>query len=284
MYNFNIRVEKIIEINNMIYVKSYNNLYILCKIEKEREKIIKYSILDNSYYTIIKNNDGNIITRYKENDYILYKVDDKTEINVSEIKRNIKLDYEEEKNWINNWIIKIDKTEKAIENIQYEIVEDTKDYFMGLAELSIMILKYHNLEKIEKEKSICRIRITEESFRNPNNIIIDYKERDIAEYIKYLFYEKNINSKNIIRIIEVFEISQESVYMVLARLMFPTNYFDCLEKIIIDEDKEIDKIKKIIDRADDYEQLLYRYIERYCNNLIYEMEWIKKNKKINSCF
>ena len=108
-------------------------------------------------------------------------------------------------------------------------------------------------------------RITNElfDFKNPLNIIIDYRIRDIAEYIKYNFFYNNLEVFD--QIINKFNLNKEEYKLLFARLLLITQYYDIYEKII-DEKKEEKEIEFIILKLNNYEKYLkkiYLYLKRY---------------------
>ena len=69
--------------------------------------------------------------------------------------------------------------------------ENAISYFKGIFE------RYPRYES----KTVSHIRITDNNFNDPQNIVIDYPSRDIAEYLKYILFSnsKFTCSKNSIK-------------------------------------------------------------------------------------
>ena len=144
-----------------------------------------------------------------------------------------------------------------------------------MAENAILFLEYNKDKAISNYSSFCRKRITDRFFRYPDNIIIDDKERDIAEYIKYLFFEKKESNAQILQFLDHIDYKKINKYLVYARLLFPTNYFDLIEKEKINQKYSKEDIDFIIKNSENYELLLSKISVKYFTN-INEVDWLKK--------
>ena len=262
-YNYNLK-NPIISRNKNIYVKDNNKIYLLQKVNNTDNNFKS----DKTYYKVIKNRNNNYVSNYQNENYILIELDDKISmedivINDHKMVINNKID------WIELWKNKIDSIEKKYRDINNAEIIDSLDYYLGLSENALLFLIY-NESKIKKtNKSICRKRINK-NYRMPNNAIIDYKERDISEYIKYLYF----NNKNIDEFLCKIDLKKYNKYLIYARLLFPTYYFDIVEEYL--DNKNIDgKINKIIKKIDKYEVFLNRIYKKIFleDN---QIEWIKK--------
>ena len=106
---------------------------------------------------------------------------------------------------------------------------------------------------------------------NPFNLVIDYKVRDVAEYIKSVFFygenscvEGVVNSENMIvdkcniileRIFKKYIFDNEALKLLFARLLFPSYYFDLYENVI-DNSLNENVISCIIKKSSAYEEFL----------------------------
>lgn len=271
IYNYNLENPIVYSINNKIFIKDNNDIYLL---EKTNKKKIYYeiSLIDNSYNKIIKTKRNDLFLKYKNNLYILEK------INMNRIKSNEVLkDYKNVKiikknNWKELWINKVNEIEK-IRITDNDIIE-LNSYYMGLAESAISFLN-NNKDKIEeKQNSICRIRINDKDYRNNNNIIIDYKERDYAEYIKYLFFSnKEKEATDFLKKIDLKKYNKELIF---SRLLFPTYYYDIVENIVLSNNKQKEQIEIIKKNIKKYELFLFKSSELLFSKQV--IEWIKKNR------
>ena len=110
-------------------------------------------------------------------------------------------------------------------------------------------------------------------YLNPMNFVIDYKERDIGEFLKSYVLNNNYSKESIDKYLNYF--SKEKVYLLISRVLFPSYYFDIYEAIILNNVEE-EQINEVINKKDNIIYLLYLMFEKYKNYNITEIEWIKK--------
>lgn len=294
-YYYNLNPEEIRQVNKMYKFKINNDFYTLMEIENDIKKIneiyeisIELNIRGIYTHTIITNLQNSIITYINNNAYVLLKTYSKMdeEINLkhviefSNITTNIvKNDSLKRDNWYQLWINKIDYFEYQINQIgkKYKLIRESFSYYAGILETGISLLVNTKLTNITL--SICHNRIRKNDtlfdLYNPFNFIIDSKVRDVAEYFKEQF-KYNDPYESIIKYLEYNNLTDDEIRLFYIRMFYPSFYFDLYEEII-SSSKEEKEIKKIIDKAEEYELLLKKlYI--YINNKIAlpEIEWIKK--------
>lgn len=284
-YYYNLNIDNIHQKNKNYYFKVNNLQYMLLEcINEEINDIYSLNVyLTKNYpfYKIILNKDNKVITIINETNYILLEINNNIkELNLNEIIKinNISIvnfNKLRRDNWYTLWTNKIDYFEYQINQIgkKYPIIRESFNYYIGLAETAISLIKSINNEGMYLSLSHKRINNAFDLY-NPLNLIIDVRIRDICEYFKFCFFE----NKNIFKELELFlnynKLSyNESVYF-LARMLFPTYYFDLYEKIIANEVKE-EEIKKIISKVDKYEKLLKYIYLNFKNNNLY-IEWLEK--------
>ena len=246
---------------------------------------------DTLIHEIIINKDNSIITYYNNIPYILCKIN----ININKpitlgeinylsskvISTNSKITYH---SWQDLWSIKMDYLEKVINENgkKYPIIVDSFNYFVGMAENAISY--YNNLSNKEVDNNslvishrIININDTVYAIYDPVNIIIDHKARDIAEYIKYSFFNDNNNIFKELNIYFKYNYyTKDDVVMLLARVLYPSFYFNMYEDIMINS-KEEKIITNITSKLDKYELYLTR-VFKYFNNF-YNLpipEWLNK--------
>ena len=234
---------------------------------------------DTLIHEIIINKDNSIITYYNNIPYILCKIN----ININKpitlgeinylsskvISTNSKITYH---SWQDLWSIKMDYLEKVINENgkKYPIIVDSFNYFVGMAENAISY--YNNLSNKEVDNNslvishrIININDTVYAIYDPVNIIIDHKARDIAEYIKYSFFSDNANIFNELNIYFKYNYyTRDDVVILLARVLYPSFYFNMYEDIMINS-KEEKIITNITSKLDKYELYLAR-VFKYFNN------------------
>lgn len=298
MYYYNLRIDNITQNNNNYYFTINNDNYCFTiytrdiKESNEIYKLNKYMLSSNILvHEIIPNKDNYVVTIINNIPYILYKIyiNKNKKLTINELTYLSNYTYQVDKiltrnNWNILWSNKIDYFEYQINQMgkKYPILVDTFAYFTGLAENAISYVKYTTLEtQIETSDnpviSHRKINNTVESLYNPLNIILDHKSRDIAEYIKLSFLNKNTNIYQ--ELDSYFSNNYYSEYglrLLYARIIYPSFYFDMYEQIIQGLRKESDLLN-IVSLLDDYELYLkemYYYLKKYHN--IPEIDWITK--------
>lgn len=298
MYYYNLRIDNITQNNNNYYFTINNDNYCFTiytrdiKESNEIYKLNKYMLSSNILvHEIIPNKDNYVVTIINNIPYILYKIyiNKNKQLNINELTYLSNYTYQVDKiltrnNWNILWSNKIDYFEYQINQMgkKYPILVDTFAYFTGLAENAISYVKYTTLEtQMETSDnpviSHRKINNTIEPLYNPLNIILDHKSRDIAEYIKLSFLNKNTNIYQ--ELDSYFSSNYYSEYglrLLYARIIYPSFYFDMYEQIIQGLRKESDLLN-IVSLLDDYELYLkemYYYLKKYHN--IPEIDWITK--------
>lgn len=253
-YRLNNMLSNIIPLNNIIPNK-YNS---------------PISIVDNTSYILLENKNKNIISLPAISNISNTPITNTTY--VQNLERN---------NWETLWSEKIDYYEMQIgENRKkYPLIRESFDYFIGMGEIAISYLVNTKLEekpttydnKVPAHNSILN------SLYDPSNFILDHKARDLAEYIKYSFWNNNHNIFNELN--EYFSHNYFSVYgirVLFSRIMYPSFYFYLYDDIIT-EKKEEKELSTIINRINEYEHFLYNiylYLNKFYN--IPEIAYIKK--------
>jgi len=295
---YNVNVDNLLKINDNYYFFYKNKKFILHKIE---DMTIDYNAVyqlnqillrDNyPFFRMILNKDSQIITTIQLDKYILMMdndVNDK-QIDLNDLlQTNIKIEKPikqfnslKRTNWGILWKTKIDYLENFVNhNInKYCHIQKYINYFIGVAENSIVylnhILSFENFD-MASNQVISHKRININSLKdlyNPLNLIIDHYSRDIAEYMKTSFFCNKIIEYDLLYNIQL---SREDVFCIIARLMFPSYFFDVFECLVLDKISEKD-ILRLIDQANEYEIYLLNII----NNLkqkynIMEIKWLKK--------
>lgn len=301
-YYYNLNPNKIKQIFNYYYFYVNNELYYFIiytrKIEDIKaiyefnQNMIKKNILVNE---IINNATNTIITYINQIPYILVKVsiNINKSISLAEIYylSSHNIPYKNQlmrSNWANLWTNKIDYLEYHHEqNYQkYPILSESFNYFIGMAENAISYVN-NVIATLKIEKTDIGV-ISHDKFKlddtvyalyDPENIIIDHKARDIAEYIKLSFFKDNY--KIFDELDEYFKHNYFSFYgmsLLIARIIYPSFYFELYDEVIQGIINE-SEVLKITSRIDEYEKYLsdcLNYFHKYY--AIYDINWLKKNK------
>ena len=187
-------------------------------------------------------------------------------------------------NWVNLWSEKIDYYEYQISELsrKYKILHNTIDYYIGLGENAISYL-VNNQEKNKQERFILshkRIKTNYNSFEfyNPLSYIIDSRVRDTTEYIKDAFFNDMIGINEVKNIIIYNNYNYDEYVLFIARLLFPSYYFDIYDEII-NNDLDENNIIKIVNKTKDYEIFLSQIISYILSNniMIEQIDWLKKD-------
>lgn len=262
----------------IMYERNLEEMDTLVKLNKEM--IERGSLV----HEIVLTKDGKAVFLCDNNSYALLRVyiNENIPIKIEDIF--YMLDYNDtikpnniigRMNWANLWSSKVDYFEYHIGHLikKYPYIYKTIDYYLGLAENAISYVK--DIKTPASLISIChrRIGVTSTLFDlyNPFNLVIDYKVRDIAEYIKSVFFygenscvEGVVNSENMIvdkcniileRIFKKYLFDNEALKLLFARLLFPSYYFDLYENVI-DNSLNENVISCIIKKSSAYEEFL----------------------------
>lgn len=217
---------------------------------------------------IIVNQLGNYISNYNGVSYILMKIyaDNKRRISINDIDYlgNSLYTNKTISNWGVLWSKKIDYLENLISQFgkKYPIMVNSFNYFVGMAENAI---SYFNSIKLTENYSyyishkVMNIDKVVDCFYNPLNIIFDYKVRDIAEYIKKVFfcidYDKSKIYNEINKYFSNNKFTITDIRLLIARLLYPSFYFELYEKILVEGQNE-KIILDVVSNIDDYEKYL----------------------------
>ena len=194
--------------------------------------------------------------------------------NIQLPEKNYKLNRSD---WYFLWSRKCDYIHKHSEILESKnkIASEPLEYFLGMTETAITYLKYNLKTKVNHEKlSVCHNRVNDIEIRNPLNIVVDNKERDISEYFKYLFINKRQNILSIRAVINESKLNYEGFIRLYARMLYPSHYFDTYEKIVQNQENE-KKILEVVKRIDEYECYI-REIYNEINKIIEikKIDWI----------
>lgn len=233
-------------------------LYLILDLNKARE-YYQLSHMVNYCNQIIKNIFGEITTTIEKNNYLLIKKI--PHISIQKLisnyyyvnKKAIKL------NWKYLWIEKHDYMEKyySIVRGKYPIIDESMPYYLSMLEFAIYLLK-----EFENYSSIGYIQhkiMSNDQYFNPLNLIIDFKERDIAEYLKYIFFNNRYQEIDI-RSILMIEKNTLQYELIIARLLLPNYYFNIVDEIIMEKENE-ELLKEIVLKNKSYINFIKRIIK-----------------------
>lgn len=292
-YFYNIKVDKLTN-DGKFYSFIYNGytyrLYIFDNsIDINDILYTNYNLVGNTLMSeIIYNKDNNIISNFNNTNYILLRiyVNINKKISLEEISYISLMSPQNKKNiqWGLLWSKKIDYLEELInENGKsYPLIVDSFNYFVGLAENAIEyfnLIEFNDEEKITASHKLFKLNSTVDDLYNPLNVIYDYRVRDVAEYIKLSFFNNSYKIFNeLYNYLKNNNLSLNEIKLLVARLLYPSFYFDMYDDILIDN-KEEKILLDIIVKLDQYEEYLSQiisFLKRYYD--IDEINWLKKRR------
>lgn len=292
-YYYNLRIDELHNKDDNYYFNINNNNFIFKpytgNIERSYDIYKLNTIMSNKFNidNIILNKYNNPLTKINDNFYILTSNKKEKKLTLPLISNmalnNINIESLERNKWEVLWENKVDYYEMQLgENEKkYPLIRESFDYFVGLAENAISYLVNTKLElkpTINDQKVVSHNNI-EISLNEPSNLILDHKARDVAEYIKYSFFNNNQNIFNELN--EYFYHNYYSPYgirVLFSRILYPSFYFNTYDKIISGKVEE-QELNKIISKINNYEIYLYNiylYLRKYYN--IPSVEWLKKTR------
>lgn len=286
-YYYNLNINTIHQKEKNYYFKADNKNYLLLKCTniEEPDDIYRLNIYLSQIlpvHRIVLNANNEAITKINDSNYLLLELfSNNNKINLNNIIElsNIRIPFSVDKlrrnDWYNLWIKKIDYFEYQLSQIgkKYPLIRESFNYYIGLAENAIILV--NNIDFNNIPLGLSHRRITNMSFNlyNPLNIVIDARIRDVCEYFKFCFFNNIDISMELELFLSYNSFNIDEAKLFLARMFFPTYYFDLYEKII---DNEIDEseIKKVIIKADNYEKILKQVYYHFKNNQI-NIEWLE---------
>lgn len=293
-YNFpNITIH---ELSDKITFKIDNQEYHLLpniRNYKELEEIYNITRGWNNYYQIIRNKNNSIVTNINNKEYILIKIrgDYDNNITIEDIMLNPKIQQNmytaiKRNNWSELLQRKIDFFIYQREHIRkkYLIIDECLDYYIGMTENAISYLNATNASIRYQENrniTISHRRILKDQkyqMYNPLNLIIDHKARDISEYLKLLFINNQTTEKEelITKLITNLNFNEYDYRILMARMLYPSFFFDKYEQIVNLTHKE-EEIMPIIKRIKAYEEYIKKIYETISYTIqIPKVEWILK--------
>ena len=300
-YYYNIDIDDLKEQDGKYFFKYQNQDFFFVYFNRNIEELNDILICVNNMkekgidvHNIIINRNGQYLTKINNFDYILMSVNNYNEeydiFDMINIANKLTLNYNTSKlyrnNWSNLWTQKMDYFEYQIRElgINKSVIKDSFSYYLGLAENAISYvnntnLKYNALNNAKITLAHRRIFYPNYklNFLNPLSFIFDLEVRDIAEYLKAMFFASD-NAEEVIEELKYYlQIKTLSIYeyhMLYARLLYPSYYFDLYENIMNNDESE-EKLVNIIKKNKEYELFLknaYLEISKYAP--IEKIDWL----------
>lgn len=296
LFFYDINILEINKINDNYYFNYAYNDYVVYLYKRDIEEIstlyyLNLEFVSSGYngYEIILTKDRNILFLYENKYYVLMKVPNikNRVITYSDVVNflyfpRINVKKIDKSNWGSTWANKIDFIEYQFSQVKNKnkIIDSSIDYFIGIWENAI---SYFNDNVIlGLEKCLCHKRVTCDmdllEFLNPMNFVIDYKERDVGDYLKSYVTMNNF-TVNILDKYLYFS-DRNRVILLITRVLFPSYYFDMYEEIILTNIEE-EKLLPLIESRNNVLFLINYLISKYVNLNIPIIFWIKKEISFN---
>ena len=289
-YNYNLNIKEINKINDNYYFKYNQDSYIVALYKQNDEEINNIYELNKDMlahnipvFEIVKTNTNSIIFQYKNNEYILMKYP-KIRNRIITYNDILKFNYFPKKlndidksNWSSLWERKIDYYESISKEIKVKYLNKSLNYYIGLAENGISYFNNNFSGRLPKVISHIRTGINTDlyEFLNPLNLIIDYKERDIGEYLKSYVLNENYSKEEISKMISMKNENRDSIIALICRVLLPTYYFDEFDSIILNNKGNINNI---IEKRKNIDYLIKSIFEKYSYLNLPYINWIIKTK------
>lgn len=293
LFFFNISIPEIKKINANYYFTYLNANYGIYSYKRDiRDAPVIYTLnldmLSKGFigYEIILTNKGDVLFLYEGFYYVLMKFPKiKNRVITYGDILSFYFPYEDKKYtlldksaWGYNWSRKIDFISYQFDQMKnkFPIIYESIDYFIGVWENAISY--YNDNVNFEMMKVVCHKRIYTNmdllEFLNPLNFVIDYKERDIGEYLKSFVMNNNYTSETFDKFFVGFD--RNNVILLISRVLFPSYYFDLYEDIVLGEEKE-EILESVIFKRTNIISFLKYFFSRFSNFNIPYIEWIKKS-------
>lgn len=298
-YFYNIKIENLNSKGNYYFFESNYNKYYFVVLTRPLEDLQDLLTVTSELQTknikcheFIYNKDNKIVTVIDDIKYVLLKVNYNSNesldlIDITNFQKNLVLNPEKSKlyrnDWANLWSEKIDYFEYQIREIgkEKELVLNSFSYYIGLAENAISYVNNINENYMgQYTLTLCHKRIYYPNyplnFYNPLSFIFDLRSRDVAEYLKFGFFQKEDVMLELENYLRTNNLSNYEYRMLYARLLYPSYYFDLYEKIMANELNE-DVLVNVIALVDEYEIFLKEaYILINKHSPLEPIEWIMK--------
>lgn len=275
--------------NNGIYSFEKNHfLYLFKELKRSMDEMKQiYQLLliyPSKYHKIVLNRDKQLITMVDNKAYVLFQVVNQDTFTISEkfllYKEKLMIDSKDftmlyRTDWVKLWSQKIDYYEYQIKHIEekYPLLSSSIHYFIGLAENAIgyaqdTILQEQRNNQDQVVISHIRVSFSMSSldYYDPIGIVLDHRARDVASYLKSLFFYGDYNEESLYIFLQNLKFSKYGYRLLMSRMLYPSYYFDLYDQIILGIRQESD-VKKIIKNAEDYREYI-KMIYIYINNIV----------------
>ena len=298
-YYYGLDIENIEELDGKYHIKQENQDYFFVFYNRGIEELEDIINVSNemvkkgiNVHKILINRNNSFLTKVGEYNYILFAVSNLNEeydiFDMVKISEKLVLNNNKSNlyrnNWGTLWSEKIDYFEYQVRelSIEKDVVKNSFSYYVGMAENAI---SYVNNTNMKYGGDAYRIVLSHRrvfypnyklNYLNPLSFVFDLEVRDIAEYLKAMFFQKDISFclDELSSYLKIRHLSLYEYQMLYARLLYPTYYFDVYESVM-NKNGDEEQLVNIIKKCDSYEEFLkkaYLEISKYAK--IDKIEWI----------
>lgn len=254
-YYYNFNIYNICFNNGKYFFYNEKERYML-KICENFENLFNYVTLENQllaykyFFKIIPNKENNYFTWIENKPYVLLKLSniENDKLSIFDIRIDMYINYNNTNTHLNHfpwtklWEDKIDYFEEWFytKKDSYKNIYPLFHYFIGIAENALLYLK--ECDRTEKKENVDNLVVSHHrlnsdyqlyDYYDPTNLIIDHPSRDISEYLKSSFINKIWDLDLFREYLNTHTFSNYGLRIMLARIMFPSFFFDYIEEMII---------------------------------------------------
>lgn len=298
-YYYNIDVQNLEEKSKRYHFQYEGNDFFFVYFSRSKEELndlltcvkeLKNKNID--CHDIIVNINHEVLTKVGTQDYILLRVNNMLEkydiLDIDSFNKKLVLNNYKSSlyrnNWAKLWSDKNDYFEYQIRELGLDkkLITSSFSYYLGLAENAIAVVNVINKKyySVNPKIVLAHRRIFypnwKLNFLNPLAFIFDLQVRDVAEYLKAMFFNDDFQDC-FIELETYLKISSLSFYeynMLWARLLYPTYYFDIYDEIM-NNNKDENLLMKIINKQKSFEAFLKKaYLELSKYATIEHIAWL----------
>lgn len=292
LYNYNLEVKELLllEEGDYSFYVDYDKFYMM-KLRRPKEDIeeIKKIIekMPRDFHKVVLNRFSSIYTSFENEEYVLLKVvgAEHNELDLSDIlKEQKRFDLDkstiDRTNWGKLWEAKVDYLEYQVSELAtpHKIIKNSFSYYVGLAENAIEYFNLLNPSGIGTYVARRRIKCPEYAvdYYNPLELVVDYRVRDIASYLKAVFFNREGGLREVDILVNKDFLSPLEYNLLFARLLYPSYYFDTMQGVL-ERNVDEEKLLFFIEKVDDYEKFLNEVYVRFAKKCsMIKIDWLIK--------
>ncbi len=291
LFNYNLDVQNFMVVGeDYSFYIDYEKFYMM-KVRRPKEDIEEIKKIVNNFpkdfHKIVINRFASIYTSFEGSEYVLLKLStpEHNEVDLKEIIANQK-EYEAVSSPINRtmwnklWEEKVDYLEYQVSELAtpHKIISGSFSYYVGLAENAIEYFNMLNPKEAKTYVSRRRLKSPEYTleYYNPLNLVIDYRVRDIAGYLKAEFFNRDDVMREIDIMVDKSILTPLEYNLLFCRLLYPSYYFDAMQKVL-ETNKNENDLLKYIEKVDDYEKFLNEVYKKFSSKCsMIKIDWLIK--------